>query len=175
MAQSPRRPTRPRETKRHKAAFEVWYELGRNCLQTAKALKVHENSVYLWRDKFNWDERADRRDVEVTRALERDATRRQVQMLQRHRQAVMVMFKRGLERLATPLESEHAAITALEKAIRLERELEGLPSWVLEVVSADDAKVLEMAQTAARQLGLLGPVATGSAAPEPEGGNDSES
>lgn len=175
MAKVLRRPRRPRETQRQKVAFEVWYELGRNCLQTAKALKVHENSIYAWRERFHWDERADNRDAEVLRALEREATRRHVQMIERHRKALFVLFNRALERLQEPLDSENAAIMALEKAIRLERELEGLPSWVMEVVNADDATVVQMAQRAAKRLGLLGPVASGGATPEPEAGNDSES
>lgn len=108
------------------------------------------------------------------RALEKEAARRHVKMIERHRQALLLLFNRALERLGEPLESEQAAITALEKAIKLERELEGLPSWVLEIVNADDAKVLEMATQAAQQLGLLGEVAAGSAAPQPKTGDNSE-
>ena len=61
-----------KETLRHKEAFEYYYSLGdkRNSSSVAVQYKVSERSIFKWSKNFNWQERIEQRDIEVSRGLE---------------------------------------------------------------------------------------------------------
>jgi len=61
-----------KETLRHKEAFEYYYALGdkRNSSSVAVQYKVSERSIFKWSKNFNWQERIEQRDIEVSRGLE---------------------------------------------------------------------------------------------------------
>ena len=61
-----------KETLRHKEAFEYYYSLGdkRNFSSVAVQFKVSERSIAKWSKNFNWQERIEQRDIEISKGLE---------------------------------------------------------------------------------------------------------
>jgi len=61
-----------KETLRHKEAFEYYYSLGdkRNSSSVAVQYKVSERSIFKWSKNFNWQERIEQRDIEISKGLE---------------------------------------------------------------------------------------------------------
>jgi len=61
-----------KETLRHKEAFEYYYTLGdkRNSSSVAVQYKVSERSIFKWSKNFNWQERIEQRDIEISKGLE---------------------------------------------------------------------------------------------------------
>jgi hypothetical protein len=62
-----------KETLQHKEAFEYYYTLGdkRSYTQVGQKFDVSKNSVYQWAKAFNWQQRAEQRDIELSRQLEK--------------------------------------------------------------------------------------------------------
>lgn len=145
-----------RETARHREAFELWYDNDRNCPKVAARLRTSERTIRRWIARFDWHARADARDREIARRLATDAVRRRVEMIERHRKAAQLLIARGQQLLARQeLRSEREAIEAIRIGCALERLIEGLPTWAIEVATADDATVSTMARKAAQELGLI--------------------
>jgi hypothetical protein len=61
-----------KETLRHKEAFEYYYVLGekRSYPQVAHKFTVSDRSIKKWGKAFNWQERIEQRDIEISRGLE---------------------------------------------------------------------------------------------------------
>ena len=63
-------------------------------------------------------------------------------MLKRHRQAAELMQRRGIERLAkNEIASDRDALAAIKEGVSLERQVEGMPSWVVEILNADESEL----------------------------------
>jgi len=65
------------ETQRHRDAFEFYYALGskRSCPQVAQEFSISHNSAKKWRKNFDWPERVRIRDIDVTRGVEAEVTK----------------------------------------------------------------------------------------------------
>lgn len=142
-----------RETDRHRRAFEHWYEHDRDVKTVGEAFTVSLVTVYHWIDWFGWKAKADARDLEVERIAAKKAILRKSQMIDEHRKAGELVRRRGVEYLAqNPIEDERVAITAIEKGIAIERTAEGLPTWVVELMSMTDDELLAFISTTAGAL-----------------------
>jgi hypothetical protein len=127
-----------RETARHHAAFEEWYKRDRDTSKTSQELEIKRATLKDWEGKYRWNARADARDREAAARADREAIRRRAAMLIKCRQAGELLVGRGVERLGNkPLESDQAAIAAIGKGVEIWRQAEGLPAWVIEILTAD--------------------------------------
>lgn len=131
-------PPQHRETAKHHQAFEQFYAADRDYRKTSENLGVPEGTLRTWGDWFSWRARADKRDAEIARRADADSIKRRAAMLVRHRQAAELMQRRGIEHFSkTAIDTARDAITAITKGVELERQVEGLPQWVGEILNAD--------------------------------------
>ena len=134
-----------RENARHRQAFEEWYAANRDFPKAAETCAVLERTLRNWGYRFGWEARADHRDREAAARADREAIRRRAAMLLKCRQAGELLVGRGVERLANkPIEAEAVAVNAIVKGIEVWRTAEGLPAWVLGVLSANPEELEAM-------------------------------
>lgn len=137
-----RGPVKHTETARHHEAFEVWYEADRDFDKVGKTLTVSRQTVYNWADWFGWAERADRRDSEVQALAARQAIKRKADLLKRQQRAGELMTRRGVEWFAkNEIGTAKDATAAVKTGIELERQAEGLPDWVVEILNAPEEQL----------------------------------
>ena len=147
--------THQEETLRHLEAFEAWYAQDRNYEKTAASLHYGPGTLRRWGEYFHWRDRADRRDHEAEQRAARVAIRRRAEMLERHRKAGELMvaratqFFRNNDSHTTPIERAADAINAMSKGIEIERTAEMLPSWIFDLLEADDATLATIVRQAA--------------------------
>jgi hypothetical protein len=131
-----------RETAKHLDAFETWYALHRDYRITSENLAIPQGTLRTWGDWFHWTERADKRDREAAAKAEKDAIRRRAEMLKRHRQAGELMTRRGIEFFAKKeIDRAQDATQAIKAGVELERQAEGMPTWVVEILNADEQQL----------------------------------
>jgi hypothetical protein len=135
---------RRREHFHHLAAFEAWHKNDRHFRKTVEELgrsanPATEKSLYQWANEFNWRARADARDLELEQAANREAVKRQQKLLEKQRKAGELLRMRGLEHFADhKITNPAVALKAVSKGIELERQAEGLPTWILELQQLSD-------------------------------------
>ncbi len=133
-----------RETARHLQAFERWYDLNRDFAKVGEEFTVSEQTIRNWAAKYSWEQRADARDREAAARADRDAIRRRANMLIKCRHAGELLVGRGVERFAQKemkIASDRDAIAAIGKGVEIWREAEGLPTWVVEILTADASEL----------------------------------
>lgn len=127
------------EKPHHQRAFETWYEAGRVFNSVTHGFRVSDRSARNWAEWFGWHERADKRDREAAAKADRDAVQRRAAMFKRHRETAELMMLRGREHFRdNKIERAADAIAAIVKGIEAERQSEGLPDWVIEILNADE-------------------------------------
>jgi transposase len=128
-----------KEAEKHRQAFEVWFDLGRNTLEASKQIGVRRDTVYEWIAKFDWQARADKRDLEIQQAADRAAAKRRATILDRQARTADQLLARGVEFLRENKISRAAdAIKACQIGIELARQAEGLPDWMVQVLGMTD-------------------------------------
>jgi hypothetical protein len=136
------RNTQTRETARHIEVFETWHGVARNWSKTAQKSAVSRRLLYDWADKFNWHERADRRDREAQRIADESATVERAQRIEAQRRAGTALRLRGMEYLSqNGITSARDAIAAIKTGIEIERQADVLPDWVFAILAADTAEL----------------------------------
>ncbi len=127
------------EREHHRSAFTCWYDFDRHFKRTADALEVSEKTVYEWANDFNWRVKADELDAARERDSHKAAVRRQKALLEKQIKAGDLLRLRGMEYLSTTKISRTAdAIKAITTGIELERQAEGLPSYLLDLTMKSD-------------------------------------
>ncbi|MDQ2787832.1 MAG: hypothetical protein M3Y58_22820 [Chloroflexota bacterium] len=146
-------PVQHRETAKHHAAFEVWYDADRDYKAVMRDCSVSMVSVYHWIDWFGWRAKADARDVEVELRNARASIKRKAEMIERHRRGGELAHKRGMEYLSrNAIADERAALSALKIGSEMERTAEGLPAWVIDLLGMDDGELRNYIQSTAGAL-----------------------
>lgn len=126
-----------RETPRQRQAFEAWYAADCSAPKIAETFRVNERCIREWAERYGWHARADARDAEAQVKVDRDAITRRVAMLKRHREAAEVAFRRSVQGLAEHKpDSFRDAMGGLKTSIDLERQVDGLPDYVLQILNA---------------------------------------
>lgn len=149
-----------RETDRHRQAFETWYAADRDVGPVWKSLAVSDQAIYNWCNWFGWHARADRRDRDVAEKREREAIRRKGKMAEEHRQLGELIRRRAASHFAGrdfSIESTRDGLAAAKLGIEIERQAEGLPGYLVEVLNADPDELRRI-------------IAADSGAAPPEGG-----
>ena len=139
------------EKDRHRAAFEQYVALGetRSLSKLANRLGFSINAVKNWSARFHWQERIEERQREVSRVLANKTLRAEVDGRLRSQQLVQVALIQIAKQLAEG--RIKATFSDLDKLLRLERFLEGLPESRQEVVATDlRGKTLEELKVALR-------------------------
>ena len=148
------------ETARHYAAFEAWYEADRDFAKSCEILGISNSSARNYAEWFGWQERADKRDVSAAKKAERGAIDRKAKMIEFQRIAGFNMRTLGMrwlkENEKNAIENLGDAVKAIEKGFALERQAEGLPDWVLSIVSASDAELQDEYANLLRQCAAAG-------------------
>jgi hypothetical protein len=101
-----------KEKPKHREAYEYFYNLGdhRTNRKVAEAFKVSEQSVCNWRKAFNWDKRADQRDLEIATKIERKTNRTIVESKAEYREDIrrsLNIIKRAWNQLITYKDGEN--------------------------------------------------------------------
>ena len=121
-------------------AFEFWYlDERRSVRKTADKFRVSERAVNAWMLKYSWKAKAAERDREADRRAYKEAVARRARMLNRHAGLGRSMQVKGYKYLdERDLDNAAQAITAMTKGIEIERQAEGLPAWIVELMGMDD-------------------------------------
>lgn len=178
------RDARPmKENEKHIQAFEAWYLFDRNFAKTAQMLAtsdppltVSHDSLYRWREKFKWDERAKERDVLVERERTAQAVKVKVDFLNRKANYGKLLQKRGIEFFSTvlyrtdsqgnividpatqkPIPIPHVnnaavGVQVLQAGVQLEQQAMGLPEWITEILDADEDTLRRAYETAVAEF-----------------------
>jgi transposase len=150
-----------KETSRHQDAFEAWYESGRSFRTVSENLGIKRSTFYDWADRFDWHERADKRDAEAARIADEEAAKERAERQKRRRQSGELLAIRGREFFKTySIDNARDAIQAIKIGTEIERKEDGVPDWVLLILNADTDDLEKMASI------LGGPVTAGGAAGE---------
>jgi hypothetical protein len=126
-------------------AFEFWYGGDRTIQPVADRFNVSYQAVKAWATAFTWRDRAAERDAEVQRRLDREAINRKAQMLREHRMAGELARRRAVENLRNHAINEtRDALAALKLGIEIERQVEQLPQYLLQVLEMNDDQALAL-------------------------------
>jgi hypothetical protein len=161
-----------RQTHVHFAAFNCWHQADRSWRAVAQEFGVSENTVYLWMQAFGWHARADTRDREAAKLAERAAVARRARILESQAKAGELLLRRGVEHLAkTPIENTNDAIRAIKEGVALQRQAEGLPQFLAELLVMSDDELRTERERVFRRLAAdsLGPPALGAGDGESDG------
>lgn len=138
MTRETKRKTKPRETSRHLEAFESWYEAKRNFSITSQRVMISRRSLFQWAEDYEWHERADARDAKAARIAEAAAVKEQAKRLIDHRKAGELLRGRGMKYFVkNEVRDERVALSAIKTGIDIERQADGLPDWVIQILNAD--------------------------------------
>jgi ATP-dependent exoDNAse (exonuclease V) beta subunit len=113
-----------------------------------------------WCAKNHWRERAHAYDAYIEQQAreqaDQEAIKRRAEMLKRHRQAGELLTRRGIEHFAQQqIDSARDAISAIKTGVDLERQAEGLPAWVGEIMTADADRLRAIVTEVERGLAAL--------------------
>jgi len=177
-----RKPGPALESAKHVAAFEAWYvsdknfEKARRMLATSDPpLVISKDTIYRWRDLYNWDAKARERDEAVQRERTEQAVKAQVDFLNRKANYGKLLQKRALQFFqaeqfktdqfgnlvldtngkAIPLQHVNNAavgVQVLQAGVLLEQTAMGLPEWITEVLNADADTLRRVYDTALKEL-----------------------
>ena len=98
------------ETLRHKEAFEYYYALGekRSFRLVQGEYKVSNKTIASWGKAFNWQERIQQRDIEVSKGLEKKTNKEIINDKANYVRIIkeaMRQFEENLNKKKVPLES----------------------------------------------------------------------
>lgn len=98
------------ETLRHKDAFEYYYTLGskRSFRLVQSEYKVSGKTIASWSKAFNWQERIQQRDIEVSKGLEKKTNKEIINDKANYVRIIkeaMRQFEENLNKKKVPLES----------------------------------------------------------------------
>ncbi len=138
------KPTKHRETGKHREAFEAWYEAGRSFRKISKNFSQTERMLYLWAEWFDWHERADRRDEEIARENERRTIEQRAKIMDDHRKAGGLMRIKSTEfLLENGIKTEAGAVAAMRVGVEMERQAINLPDIYVKIANATSIEELE--------------------------------
>jgi late competence protein required for DNA uptake (superfamily II DNA/RNA helicase) len=98
------------ETLRHKEAFEYYYTLGdkRSITEVQRKYNVSRPAVAKWSIAFNWQERIQQRDIEVSKGLEKKTNNEIINDKANYVRIIreaLKQFEENLNKKRVPLES----------------------------------------------------------------------
>ena len=165
-----------KENSDHKKAFEVWYENSRDFAVSCGIVRKSDETLRRWAERFYWTARADERDAAVEAKLREEAIKRKAKTIEDQRKAGALLRQRGVEFFVqNKVEKATDAIAAVKAGVELERQAEGLPSWVLEIMNADaDTLSRDFAELDARRRAAMAGLPSGDdseGSADPQSGN----
>jgi hypothetical protein len=141
-------------------AFTVYRDMGANRSHDAVAQKLSKSSTIIsrWASQHGWRERVsaydDYMDAQARKKFEADAIKRKVDMLKRHALTGKILQQKGVDYLSSKgVDRSSDAVAAIKAGVTIERQSEGLPEYMMEIVNADDN---EIARQYAALLASLG-------------------
>jgi hypothetical protein len=159
-AKSTRRPKTSRvqqETSAHHEAFLWWYRNDRTIADTCRHLQVPERTLHAWITRFKWHERADELDRKTNERLLKkaanDKAKRQAEMLKRHYDVGQALIAKGADFLQkNGLESGSQAISAMKEGVKIQRQSEGLPDWLIDLANKSPEELILEHERLSREL-----------------------
>jgi len=159
------------ETSKHIQAFEAWYACEKNfdkarhlLAASTPPLVISKDTIYRWRDAYNWDGRAGERDEAVAKERAEKAVKAQVEFLNRKANYGKLLQKRAIEYFkdvvdanGKPIPKDYVTSAAvgvqvLQAGVQLEQSAMGLPEWITEILSADEQTLRRVYDTALKEL-----------------------
>lgn len=155
---------RLRETGRHRRLFETWYLADRNFVAACRRWQennpsepaVPERTLRHWANAFGWHDRADDRDAEADAKAHREAVRRRADILSRHALIGKTLSSKGVAFYAdkeTKIRDVGEALAAIRLGVEIERKAEGMPEWLVRVMSMDDDQLIREYGRVVAQIG----------------------
>lgn len=150
----------------HLIAFECWYSRDRNFYQTSMDCGYSMSDLMKWSRLFSWSSRADARDVEAARMNDRRSMERRHRFMEDVRSAANSIWKSAFDAYVNRIECARSGITSvsdgfrdireimyvIERGIALERQAEGLPDWMAQVVRMSNEDLLEERKRLLREI-----------------------
>lgn len=154
----------PDESVKAYEAFAIYRDMGVGRSLEAVAQKLNKSVTLMgrWSGQYDWVNRAgaydDYIEAQARKKLERDAIRRKADMLKRHAEIGRFMQSKGVEYLkqGNSLDKASDAIGAIKSGVEMERKSEGLPEYLIEVMSASDDDLQRRYNELLAQIGGVG-------------------
>lgn len=160
---------RKHETAAQLATFQQWYQLERVDISTAAAMqqrpefpelaKLDRGTVARWRIRWGWDARADELDAKARQKALDSSVKEKSQMLKRHAELGIKLQAAGqsaLDKMSSSKRKRYLtgtqAIQAIRQGVEIERAAVGLPTWLLDMESADDDQLKQAYQDVIRAI-----------------------
>lgn len=114
------------------------------------SLKRAARRWFTWSVAYGWEARTREYDAHIERETrqraEVETIKRRAEMLRKHQQAGELLRARGVEYFAAQkVDDGRTAIAAVKTGIDVERQAEGLPTWVVELLNADESDLRRQA------------------------------
>lgn len=142
-------------------AFEAWYRAGKpsynafvSIFRSQKGGRGPAKRTFeLWADENDWKGRAAGLDSRALVVAEEQMIEERAEMLTRHRQISVLMQRKGIEFLQEhELQTEHAALRAIEGGVQMERQVRGMPQIVAAIFQMDNRMLEEFLNTAEERM-----------------------
>lgn len=148
-------------------AFVLYRDIGasRSLDTVAQKLAKSLPLIKRWSAQYGWVERVsaydDYLDAQARKKFEADTIKRKVDMLRRHALTGKILQQKGVDYLSSKgVDRSSDAVAAIKAGVTIERQSEGLPEYMMEIVNADDN---EIARQYAALLAEIGGVGSGDA------------
>lgn len=137
------------------SSFISWYKLGRPVLTVfATKMTPDENgrippqeTFTQWRRDYNWEQRADILDAEVSHQIELRAVNERIEMLNRQAVSATELQESGMAYLNEHgFEKAADALRAVIQGAELERASRGLPTALVEISKMENSKLQDVVQ-----------------------------
>jgi hypothetical protein len=131
-------------------AFYLWYKNSRMSLNELikilplddKGRKPHMQSVFIWKQKANWDLWADSLDAKVSDQLDMTVITERVQMYKKHAEIGESLASKGMEYIKEKgIESDSSAIRAIVEGIEIESKNRGLADALSRVFAMNEKEL----------------------------------
>lgn len=144
-------------------AFATYRDMGANRTHEAVANKLAKSTTIIsrWASQYSWRERVsaydDYLDAQARKKFEADTIKRKVDMLKRHALTGKILQQKGVDYLSSKgVDRSSDAVAAIKAGVTIERQSEGLPEYMMEIVNADDNEIARQYAALLAEIGSAG-------------------
>ncbi len=138
----------------------MWYEAGRSFSKIKESLGVSDVTLWNWSQRYLWTDRADKRDMQIACKVEAEAISRRAKMIEDQRRIGQAMRNAGAQYLVDngkkAAKSAKDAVSLIGKGFELERQAEGVPDYVVQILNASENELRDQYADLLRSAAALG-------------------
>ncbi|MCX5657406.1 MAG: hypothetical protein NTZ48_04180 [Candidatus Omnitrophica bacterium] len=135
----------PPETLKQKQAFEVWFRNNRDPVRTAEEIGTSHQAITKWAKAYRWDARALKREMGIDSNIERLNINEKVQRYKDQRDLAELLRQAGIKYIVeNGISSAKDALLAIKTAADLDKPLDDIPGWVIDILNAPEANLVKL-------------------------------